>query len=205
MHSLLLVLLIRSILAQNIRDAHMTVTTEGYGFQPSNASVQLLATRSLSTFVECAQACLSTSGCRTFDHDRSASGRCRLYEADQTTGKNIPSASSSIVGSMSITSQQFTSFNRTPCSTHCNNHPYLSCDANDTCRCAAGAYWDGSVCRLQKLTGPSCIKNGECRSDLGLVCLQFFQCGRKCHRSRQSADDDCIVVYNVAHCFYFVV
>ena len=194
MQSLLLVLLISSIHAQNVRDGHMTMTAGGYEFQPNNASVQLLTTCYRSTAIRCAQACLSTLGCRTFDYDSSGSRRCRLYEADQTTGKNIPSTASSIVGAMSITSQQFTSFSRTPCSTYCSGNPYLSCNNNDTCQCAAGAYWDGSVCRLQKLTGPTCTTNSECRSDLGLVCLQFFQCGREYHRSRQSAADHCIVV-----------
>ena len=172
-------ILIRSIDAQDTHAAYMILTPSGYEFQPANATVQLLSTRYTSSTIRCAQACASTSGCRTFDYDRSGSGRCRLYEADQTTGTTIPSTFSSIVGSMSITHEQFTSFNRTPCSTYCSGHPYLSCNANDTCQCPAGAYWDGYVCRFQKLTGPSCTKNSECRSDLGLTCLQFFQCGRE--------------------------
>ena len=181
MYYLLLALLVRLIHAQNMRATHMNLTSPGYEFQPTNASVQLLSTRHVSSSLRCARACASTSGCRTFDYDSSASRRCRLYEADQTTGVSIPSVSSSIVGSMSITSQQFTSLNRTPCSTYCSDSRYLACGANNTCQCAARTYWDGSVCQLQRLTGRACSSDGECRSDLGLVCLQFFQCGCEYH------------------------
>ena len=181
MHYLLLVQILSSINAQSVRDAYMTLTSPGYEFQPINASVQLLSTRYATSSLRCAHACVSTLGCRTFDYDRSNSSRCRLYEADQITGKSIPSVSSSIVGSMLITSKQFTSFNRTPCNTHCSGNSYLSCNANDTCVCATQTYWDGAVCQLQKLTGASCTTNSECRGDLSLVCLQFFQCGREYH------------------------
>ena len=194
MYYLLLVLLLRAIHTQRVYDTYITLTSSGYEFQPENVSIQLLSTLYVPSSTDCARLCALTVGCRTFDHDRANPSRCRLYEADQTSGQNIPSTSLSIVGSVSITSQQFTSFNRAPCSTYCSVNPYLSCDANDTCQCAARTYWDGSVCRPQKLTGPSCSNDKECRSDLGLVCLQFFQCGREYHRSRQSAADRCIVV-----------
>ena len=186
MHHLLLLLIMNPLHAQNARQAYITMTPAGYEFQPSNPSVQLLSTRYVTSSIRCSQACLSTLGCRTLDYDQSGSGRCRLYEADQTTGTTILSASPSIVGSMLITSKQFSSFNRTPCSTYCSGNPYLSCDVNDTCLCAAGSYWDGSVCQLQKLTGPPCLSDSQCRGDLGLVCLQFFQCGRKYHSYRCS-------------------
>ena len=194
MYCFLLLLFLRSLYAQRAYDVYMTMTPAGYEFQPENASVQLISTLYAPSSLQCAQACASSLGCQTFDYDSYGVHRCRLYQADQSTGKNIPSAPSSIVGSISITSQQFTSFNRTPCSTYCSGNPYLSCDANDTCQCAARTYWDGSICRPQKVTGPSCTTNSECRSDLGLVCLQFFQCGRKCHRSRQNVADHCIAV-----------
>ena len=184
MYFALLLSLVVTAQSEDLRGVRMTITPAGYQFQPNDASVQLLSTRSLSSSIRCARACISTLGCRTFDYDRSSSGRCRLYEADQTTGQTIASVSASIVGSVSLTSQQFTSFNQTPCSTHCSNDPYLSCSTNNTCQCAARTYWDGSMCRPQKLIGASCIGNNECRSDLGFVCLQFFQCGREYQRWR---------------------
>ena len=165
--------------ARDLRGVRMTITPTGYEYQPNDASVQLLSTRFVSSTIRCARACASTFGCRTFDYDRSGSNRCRLYEADQTTGQTTVSASPSIVGSVFLTSQQFTSFNRTPCSTYCSNDAYLSCSTNNACQCAAHAYWDGSMCQPQKLTGAPCTIDNECRSDLGFVCLQFFQCGRK--------------------------
>ena len=184
MHYLLLLLLVIPIHTQTVYNAYMTMTPAGYEFQPKNASLQFLTTRYVSSSLRCAQACVSTLSCRTFDYDSSGSSRCRLYEADQTTGENIPSVSSSLVGSLSLTDQQFTSFNQNPCSTYCDNNLYLSCGANDTCQCAARTYWDGSVCQLQKFIGTSCLSDSECRGDLGLVCLQFFQCGREYHGSR---------------------
>ena len=179
MHYLLLILLSVCIESQEVRDARKTMTPAGYEFRPKYSSIQSLGTRSVSSTIRCARACLLTLGCRTFDYDKSGAGRCRLYEADQTNGQNVASSATSIVGSVSITQQQFSSFNRTPCSTYCTNHLYLSCNTNNTCQCAARTYWDGSVCQLQKFTGASCTKNEQCRGDLGYVCLQFFQCGRE--------------------------
>ena len=179
MHCLLLLLFIASLHSQTLRDARLMMTPSGYEFRPEDESVQTLDTRSVSSTIRCARACVSTPGCRTFDYDKSGAGRCRLYEADQTTGQTVGSSSASVVGSVSISQQQFTSFNRTPCSTYCTNHLYLSCNTNNTCQCAARTYWDGSVCRPQKLLGAPCTGDKECRSDLGFLCLQFFQCGRE--------------------------
>ena len=182
MYYLLLVFIFNQASSQNPHGVCMIITPAGYEFQPSDASIQLLSTRSLPSMLRCAQACTSTSGCRTFDYDTSGSSRCRLYEGDQNTGQTIPSVSTSVVGTVSITSQPFSAFDQTPCSTHCNNDPYLSCSTNNTCQCAARTYWDGSVCSLQKLIGASCTDNTQCRGDLGFVCLQFFQCGREYSR-----------------------
>ena len=165
--------------SRDLRNVRMTITPAGFEFSPNDASVQLLDTRFVSSTIRCVRACLSTFGCRTFDYDRSSSGRCRLYEADQTTGLTVPSVSPSIVGSVSLNSQQFSSRNQAPCSTYCSNDPYLSCGTNNTCQCAGRTYWDGSLCRLQKLIGASCTIDMQCRGDLGLVCLPFSQCGRE--------------------------
>ena len=182
MYYALLLSLIVTAHSKDLRSVRMAITPTGYEFQPSDASVQLLSTPLVSSPIRCARACVLTLGCRTFDYDRAGAGRCRLYEADQSTGQTISSGSTSIVGSVSLTHQQFTSFNQTPCSTFCSNDPYLSCSSNNTCQCAARTYWDGSMCRPQKLIGASCTGDNECRSDLGFVCLQFFQCGREYHR-----------------------
>ena len=182
----LLLALIHSIHAQHIYDAYMSMMPAGYEFQPVNVSVQLLTTCYLSSFLRCARACALTPGCRTCDFDSSGSNRCRLYEADQTTGRIIASPSSLLVGSVSLTNQQFNFFNQTPCNPYCSDNLNLACNANDTCQCPARTYWDGSMCRLQKFTGASCSSDSECRGDLDFVCLQFFQCGREYCRYRQT-------------------
>ena len=90
MHYLLLLLLVIPIHTQTVYNAYMTMTPAGYEFQPKNESLQRLTTCYVSSSLRCAQACVSTLSCRTFDYDSSGSSRCRLYEADQTTGENIP-------------------------------------------------------------------------------------------------------------------
>ncbi len=180
MYYLFILLLINSVHSQNVFNALMTLTTTGHEFQPINMSVQLLNTIYVSTYLRCAEACAQTGGCRTFDYDSSLLGRCRLFEADLTTGQIISSSSStSIVGSILITNNMFASFGYTPCSTNCGNSPYLSCNINNTCQCEGHTYWNGKTCDLQKFTGASCSVNNECRVDLNLSCLQFFECGRE--------------------------
>jgi hypothetical protein len=180
MYYLFILLLVNTIYSQDLFNTRMTLTPTGHEFQPMNMSVQLLNTVYVSTRIRCAKACVQIGDCRTFDYDSSLSGRCRLFEADLTTGQIISSSSStSIVGSTLITNDMFVSFGNTPCNFNCKNSPYLSCNINNTCQCEGHTYWNGTTCDLQKFTGASCSVNNECRVDLNLTCLQFFQCGRE--------------------------
>ncbi len=175
-YQLLFVILFGCAYSQNI-GTYFTLSNEGMQFLLIN-STQLLDTITISSLKKCAAICVRfLPHCRTFEFD-SSTLQCRLIEGDLTTGQIIPSTSSSksIVGSMKLAPELFTSYGQS-CS-QCVGNPFFTC-INGTCQCALHSYFDGSMCKLQQFTGAQCNSSNACRTDLNLTCLQFFQCGRK--------------------------
>ncbi len=154
-----------------------TLSNMGMQFSFINP-VQLLDTITSSSLIQCAFACIMfPSNCRTFQFD-SSTFQCRLVEGDLTTGQIIPSPSSpnSIVSTMNLIPEMFVDYGQ-PCS-QCDDNRLFTC-INNTCQCSGHSYFDGFICKLQQFTGAECNSTNECRIDVNLTCLQFFQCGRK--------------------------
>ena len=168
---LLILLLVIVILPSNAEyQSRMILSSVGMEFQSQN-NIQLLSTKTMQTMTSCALACHQLSSCRTFDYD-SVSQRCRLFEGDSTTGSIITSASStSLVGSILISSTLYLSTHNQPCQA-CQENRYEICVTNtSTCQCPSHTYWDGSICALQLFGNDQCNFIDSCRSDLDLICL----------------------------------
>lgn len=177
MHSyLILLVLIGCIHSQNMRTT-FNLTSKGMQFLPADL-VQLLGTVTSSSLTKCAFTCIMFPvQCLTFEFD-SSTLQCRIFEGDLTTGQIIPSTSSStsIVGMIELTLDMFVNHGQS-CS-ECSYNRFLIC-TNATCQCHSHSYFDGFMCKLQQFTGAQCSSSAECRVDLSLTCLPFFQCGRK--------------------------
>jgi hypothetical protein len=95
-----------------------------------------------------------------------------LFEGDSTTGSIISSSSStSVVGTVSISSTLYSSTYNQPCES-CEQNRYEVCSTNtSTCQCPDHTYWNGSVCALQLFENETCGQANSCRSDLNLSCL----------------------------------
>lgn len=160
-------------------------------FQP-RSSIQLMSVAVVKRRTLCAAACNEQPSCRTLDYD-SASGRCRLFEGDQTTGSIISSAApTSIVGTVLISSSQFVYTHNQSCEA-CQEDRYQYCSPNDnTCQCRPHTYWNGSVCLLQLFENDTCFQTDTCRSDLNLICGPLALCttGTRSDRTQQ----ECLVV-----------
>jgi hypothetical protein len=95
-----------------------------------------------------------------------------LFEGDSTTGSIISSSSStSVVGTVRISSTLYSSTYDQPCQA-CQQDRYEVCSTNtSTCQCPDHTYWNGSVCALQLFENETCGQVNSCRSDLNLSCL----------------------------------
>jgi hypothetical protein len=95
-----------------------------------------------------------------------------LFEGDSTTGSIISSSSStSVVGTVRISSTLYSSIYNQPCQA-CQQNRYEVCSTNtSTCQCPSHTYWNGSVCALQLFENEICGQLNSCRSDLNLSCL----------------------------------
>ncbi|CAF1127341.1 unnamed protein product [Adineta ricciae] len=138
----------------------------------------LLFQYSAKSLILCTAQCFAIANCRTFDFN-AQTRRCRLFEGDlSTSGSIIASASTqSRVGSIQVSPAQFAALGA-PCSS-CQGNRYLVC-IEATCQCLPHTYFDGSVCKSQKLLGAKCNMSYACRTDLNYTCLPRKQCGRKC-------------------------
>ena len=152
-------------------------SSSGFEFSPRDMSALFLQSISVGSVGICAETCHSMPLCRTFDFDL-LSYRCRIFQGDSdSTGSFVPSSSSqSVVGSIALSPAQFTSFGQS-CS-FCQDSRYLQC-INATCQCQSNTYFDGVICRSQKLLGDACLNTTDCRIDLNYTCLPRQQCGRK--------------------------
>jgi hypothetical protein len=95
-----------------------------------------------------------------------------LFEGDSTTGTIISSSSStSVVGTVRISSTLYSSTYNQPCQS-CQQNRYEVCSINtSTCQCPVHTYWNGLVCALQLFENETCGQVNSCRSDLNLSCL----------------------------------
>jgi hypothetical protein len=161
-----------------IYESSMKLTSMGFEYQPQN-SIQLIATKTIQTKILCSMACNQLTSCRTFDYDL-VSQRCRLFEGDSTTGSIISSSSStSVVGTVYISSNLYSSVHNQPCQI-CQQNRYVVCSTNtgscqwssntSSCQCPPNTYWNGFVCALQLFLNDSCGPLDVCRSDLNLTC-----------------------------------
>ncbi|CAF1637774.1 unnamed protein product, partial [Rotaria magnacalcarata] len=116
------------------------------------------------------------------DNPAAISKRYRLFEGDSTTGSiNSPLSPTSIVGVVSISSSIYSSINNQLCQS-CTENRYEVCFAStNRCQCPVNAYWNGSLCALQRFGNATCEKQDACRSDLNLTCAtdcygNFLRC-----------------------------
>jgi hypothetical protein len=163
-----------------VYQSYMTLSPLGIEFQP-RMSIQQLSSTTLTTKLRCAAHCNQWATCRTFDYD-TVSRRCRLFEADTTTGSIIVSSSpSSLVGNAVVDASMFVNTHGQPCSA-CQQSRYEICSANSSsCQCPPNTYWNGVVCALKLFVNQSCSHVDACRSDLNLTCSancygEFAQC-----------------------------
>ena len=147
----------------------VALSSPGNSFQ-HRFSIQLLSVMTSESVNDCASACNHLPHCRTFDYDPS-SNQCRLFEADSTTGTILPSSSpTSVVGSVHITANLYSTTHDQPCSA-CAESRYEVCSSNtSTCQCPPRTYWNGQICRLQLFENDTCTQADACRSDLSLIC-----------------------------------
>ncbi|CAF0780857.1 unnamed protein product [Adineta steineri] len=160
---------------ENSWQAFIDLSNVGLEFSPFDEQALLLSETTTDLVVNCAQICLTIVECRIFNFDIQTK-HCRLYEGDiDTTGSIITSVSSqSICGSFQMTMNDFVDYGR-PCSM-CDHNRYLIC-INSSCQCQSHTYFDGSICRSQKLNGARCGSDVECRNDINLTCLMNIECG----------------------------
>jgi hypothetical protein len=148
-----------------------------FEFSPIDEQALLVYEGIADSKLSCAQNCHSNALCRIFDFD-AQSGRCRIFEGDVATMGSIvvSSFSQSYVGYVELNPDQF-AYHGHPCCL-CDGSRYLTC-INSTCQCQPHTFFDGSMCRSQKLLGTECITGTECRMDLNFTCLPRQQCGCK--------------------------
>lgn len=166
-------LLLLSLPIDGIYQSKFSISSGGKIFQ-RQLNVQLLLVTTETSIVKCALQCNQRIACRTFDYNAS-SRRCRLFEADSTTGTIASSSSlSSAVGSMQILPSLYSSTHNQPCA-KCAQTRYEVCSTNtSTCQCPPRTRWNGQICVLQLLANAPCTQSDACRSDLNLNCS--FDC-----------------------------
>ncbi|CAF1429106.1 unnamed protein product [Adineta steineri] len=160
---------------KNIWQSIFDVSNLGLEFSPADEQALLLLDTTARSLLNCAQMCEMIARCRTFNYDMQMK-HCRLYQGDiDSTGEVAPSASSqSVCGSIKLIMENFADYGG-PCSI-CDGSRYLTC-MNSTCHCQPNTFFNGSMCRSQKLIGGGCTSNNQCRNDLNLKCLLNNQCG----------------------------
>ncbi|CAF1375072.1 unnamed protein product [Adineta steineri] len=159
----------------NIWQAIFDVSNLGLEFSPADEQALLLLDTTARSLLNCAQMCEMIARCRTFNYDIQIK-HCRLYQGDiDSTGEVVPSVSSqSVCGSIKLIMENFADYGG-PCSI-CDGSRYLTC-INLTCQCQPNTFFNGSMCRSQKLIGGGCTSDNQCRNDLNLKCLLNNQCG----------------------------
>lgn len=167
MHFLSVVLIFISTIRSQQLSSTFTLTHQGSAFQPPN-SVELLLTSNVPKLVSCSMACFAHFYCRVFDYD-TTSKRCRLFESMLSTGTMI--SSSSVVGEMHLTPENYFFFNHT--GDHCQNSRYLMVNASSNrCVCPKHTFWNASLCLNQVYEGSACVADEWCRADFDLMCRQ---------------------------------
>ena len=153
----------------------------GFEFSPDDMLALLMYESTANSKLACVRECHSNGLCRIFDFD-GQSGRCRIFEGDVLTMGSIVASSSpqSYVGYIEVGPEQF-AYQGHPCS-FCEGSRYLTC-IESICQCQPHTFFDGSICRSQKLLGSTCTNEMECRVDLNYTCLPRQQCGRKYYYS----------------------
>ena len=156
----------------------------GLEFIPTDEQAVMLSDANANTRILCTQMCYSQTLCRTFNYDIQ-SKRCRLYESEIAGSGSIVSTllNQSVIGSIMMTEEGFAS--RGQACSACENSRYLIC-INSTCQCQPHTFFNGTVCRSQKLSNGSCTSDSQCRNDLNLQCLLNMQCGCKYNSSFES-------------------
>ena len=171
----------------SIYQSYISFSPMGVEFLPVN-NIQLLLSISAPTKLRCSSRCNQMLSCRTFDFDFT-SKRCRLFDADLTTGSTILSSSAtSIVGTVRISSSLYSSINQS-CAA-CPLSRYEICSMNtSTCQCPPNTYWRGNHCALQAFENETCSQIDACRSDLNLTCSstcygEFVRCQKLAYDSK---------------------
>ena len=171
----------------SIYQSYISFSSMGVEFMPVE-NIQLLLSINTPTKLRCSSRCNQMLACRTFDFDFT-SKRCRLFEADVTTGSMISSSSAtSIVGTVRISSSLYSSLNQS-CAA-CPLSRYEICSMNtSTCQCPPNTYWKGNRCALQSFENDTCSQIDACRSDLNLTCSsncygEFLQCQKLANDSK---------------------
>lgn len=158
-----------------VRRSTVDLSSIGLEFIPMDEQVVLLVDANANTRIFCTQMCYSNSLCRTFNYDIQ-SKRCRLYESEIDGSGSIVStpASQSVIGSIVMTGEDFS--NRGQNCSACEHSRYLIC-TNSTCQCQPRTFFNGTICRSQRLINASCTSDIQCRNDLNLRCLVTMLCG----------------------------
>jgi hypothetical protein len=175
----IIMLFIVSPTTYSIYQSRVMFSSAGHEFQPRNTVQLILVTIARSRTI-CSATCNQQPACHIFDYDL-ASGRCRLFEADQTTGSIVASSvSTSIVGTVLTSPSLFFHTHSQSCEA-CEEDRYEYCTANgSTCQCRPHTFWNGSMCLLQLFENDSCSQIDACRTDLNLTCAaeygQFSVC-----------------------------
>ena len=152
-----------------IYSSKFTFSSPGQEFQPE-VSNQLIASMTVGSRLLCAAQCNKYISCRTFDYD-SSSRRCRVLEADLSTGSIISSASSSsVVAYVTLSMALYASIHDASCSA-CQENRYQICSVStNTCQCPLNTFWYSAICALQLFQNATCAQVDACRVDLNLSC-----------------------------------
>lgn len=166
-----LVVLICILPANSIYSSMFTFSPPGYEFQP-DFNNQLMLSITVRSRLLCAAECNERVSCRTFDYDPMRR-RCRLLEADLTTGSIIFSASPhSVVGYAVLSMSLYVPIHDESCSA-CQENRYQICSLNtSTCQCPPRTFWNGTICLLQLFPSATCTQIDACRMDLDLSCAK---------------------------------
>ena len=186
--SAMTMLLIATKLTGSIYQSYFKFSVLGMQYAPRN-SLDLIRTINVSQSLACSAACNLQPLCRTFDFD-SASGQCRLFEGDLTTGSMVASASStSFIGVIQLYPTLFTPIHNQPCQA-CQFNRYEVCSVNTSvCRCPQRSFWSGAVCLPQLYFNQSCSQVDSCRTDLNLTCsMSCYGDFRSCITGKRRAD-----------------
>jgi hypothetical protein len=171
--SVIIMLFIGSRTIHSLYQSRIRYSSAEREFQPRN-SIQLILVTTARSRTICSATCNEQPACHTFDYD-SASGRCRLFEADQTTGSIIASTSlTSVVGNVLISQSEFAHTHNQSCEA-CQEDRYEYCPVNGSvCQCRPHTFWNGSVCLLQLFENDTCSQIDACRTDLNLTCATEY-------------------------------